>query len=1284
MNRQQGLTFGSIVLAGLLLRPSLVPNQQSEPSQSANSVSGLSARPEEVKGPGPWIASCNYWAPARALVRAADQDKSPANEGKAGPQKKRPATLPNPPLQINVAQLNGSTVQVNIDQRDKELGCEDEEKARWGFPGQHDSISVDMVIATVPDPVHTHQAMVFDRTIDALLRAAAANGYTSSYYWLPWKHEPPGLETAIQVDRDAEPGHDPERERQPGVLIVRKADEPNHPKYIFLVGESPTEGLDGFQLQNAFLYERDIQKYLPNQTSRGRGPNTSIIGPIYTGSAASLRSALESEIRVGNHTNSEIFEVSGITATEVAAKALNAPLKEANLASIRYYSFEENETTVEQILARDLESSGYDKQRLAILIEANTAYGRQSIEYGSWPLQIRFPREISLLRNTENIANGQDSSGRAQSVPSPYLHLSLKDSGAMDAIPQFSRENTPLSQESQLMAISRELQRYRAQYIAIVASNPLDEIFLAEFLHRSCPDARLLFFESDLLMEREVDNVPFIGAITATPYPQIGGLTTLEFPSSVSVDYYNAAIFGLRSADKYPPLMGYLRVSLKDGSAANKTQPPLWITVAGVDGYYPLGIISPCASYGSAMLPALDASGTPKEPLCDEKAAGFKLRAIRGNYYPSLLWSVFCVAICLLCMIHMLVLSSADYWSPITRDLAIADNDTPRRRSMYVNVGVAMLFCMASIVTLPVFCMKPWVSISGRTLITSIVTLGLGVGAVLVSIAKVGRFSLWQTSTFENHVHGAALGRLRAFIASNIYFFINCVSALAAILIPCFWAYLCLAGHEDSALSYKGLFFCVRCVNPASGVSPLVPILLLLLGWYLWAFFQTRRLRFSDWNRPYMPDALPNEDDNRFFVSDNELAKRGGARRSNLYRYMTCLFVTREVLRQPIKGGSGTTYLDLSLLLIYLSALVCSSVFNPIHSLNHLFWKHMHIAEPYEMLVGALFFPLLIVALAGWFRTLLVWIALRRGVLERLENQPIRFAFSRLKGVGWVTMLRQSGLHDQWRDIARSVESMRQILHDSDVKGVITDAQMQELDSEHRSILGDADQLRENRTSRDKGVARLTQDFRLMHQIELRFATFSRLLLAGVCIPFWKDERTGFVEGADNEEIPLKARRWRMEATLPNIPGQLHLVPEPADSAGVILAEEFLAIRYVALIRAVLANLRYLMLFVSTSFVLTIIAWNSYPFQPRRQVDWIFTALLFLLGSGIIWVFAQMYRNPILSRITETRPNELGAEFYIRVIGFGALPVLTWLAYQFPAVGSMIYRLVQPALSVTQ
>jgi hypothetical protein len=132
------------------------------------------------------------------------------------------------------------------------------------------------------------------------------------------------------------------------------------------------------------------------------------------------------------------------------------------------------------------------------------------------------------------------------------------------------------------------------------------------------------------------------------------------------------------------------------------------------------------------------------------------------------------------------------------------------------------------------------------------------------------------------------------------------------------------------------------------------------------------------------------------------------------------------------------------------------------------------------------------------------------------------------------------------------------------------------------------------------------------------------------------------------------------------------------------VAEEFLAIRYMSLICAVLANMRYLMLFISASFVLAVVAWNSYPFQPRQTVDWLFTGLLALLGSGIVWVFAQMHRNPILSRITDTRPNELGWDFYLRIASFGVLPVVAWLAYQFPDVGSVIYRFVQPGVPVVK
>jgi hypothetical protein len=81
-------------------------------------------------------------------------------------------------------------------------------------------------------------------------------------------------------------------------------------------------------------------------------------------------------------------------------------------------------------------------------------------------------------------------------------------------------------------------------------------------------------------------------------------------------------------------------------------------------------------------------------------------------------------------------------------------------------------------------------------------------------------------------------------------------------------------------------------------------------------------------------------------------------------------------------------------------------------------------------------------------------------------------------------------------------------------------------------------------------------------------------------------------------------------------------------------------------------------------------------------MDWGITALLFLLGAGVIAVLAQMHRNPLLSRITDTKPNELGGDFYLRLFSFGTLPVFTWLASQFPDVGTLLFRFFQPGTDV--
>jgi hypothetical protein len=72
--------------------------------------------------------------------------------------------------------------------------------------------------------------------------------------------------------------------------------------------------------------------------------------------------------------------------------------------------------------------------------------------------------------------------------------------------------------------------------------------------------------------------------------------------------------------------------------------------------------------------------------------------------------------------------------------------------------------------------------------------------------------------------------------------------------------------------------------------------------------------------------------------------------------------------------------------------------------------------------------------------------------------------------------------------------------------------------------------------------------------------------------------------------------------------------------------------------------------------------------------------LLVLLGSGVVLVFMQMDRDQLLSRLAKTKPGHLDSGFFMRVVSYGALPLLTVVASQFPVVGHFLFSWVQPAL----
>jgi hypothetical protein len=321
--------------------------------------------------------------------------------------------------------------------------------------------------------------------------------------------------------------------------------------------------------------------------------------------------------------------------------------------------------------------------------------------------------------------------------------------------------------------------------------------------------------------------------------------------------------------------------------------------------------------------------------------------------------------------------------------------------------------------------------------------------------------------------------------------------------------------------------------------------------------------------------------------------------------------------------------------------------------------------------------------LSSWLRMIFVWGSLKRGLLQPLENSPLRFAFDSLKGSGWLSMFRQSGVREEWKDMARSTESMRHILHTPRFEQLVPA-------NEARSVLEETYGCLNNsiRTLLGHIVSgeEETAEAHFMHAIEKRYQEFSTALLTHILIPYWWRTKHGLVE-SDTEKPALCKALQDCLATKDDQESE-HKTEKRVDSTEcsdlIRAAEEFLAIRYVAMIRVVLVNIRFLMLFIAACFVLTIVAWNSYPFQPRQFINWIFTILLLILGTGMVFVLAQMYRDPLLSRIANKRPNELGVEFFVKLVSLGILPVLSWFAYNYPEIGSTLFKLFQPGVSVVK
>jgi hypothetical protein len=398
---------------------------------------------------------------------------------------------------------------------------------------------VRFAIATVPNPVSTHLALLFDRTVEAIQQAAQDERYTYDDSWFPW--EATTKDYSFLLDQQAAEELQKIQQDQPGVMVFRQglfnetADSPyKSGLVVFLVGEKPTGGIDDKQFDNALAWTALLREISDTQPLR-------ILGPTFSGSLPSLQRALEQDLvadhYVGYKGQPQIHVSSGTVSSGLGYRWFDAWIRNWKEGSY-FRTAMENDSLMTDRFCQYLKDQDYDLQNVAFLSEDETAFGgdplqadkqkdKQQNERPGSPcgaaIQLYYPRDIATLRSAyqqQSILGPAKSHSNAD-APSATLRGDLSEPSGSDhdTVRTYGGQLTPLAQESVLLDIANRLSEKQIQFIILRSTSSLDQIFLSEFLRKSFPEGRVVIDGADLLFTRGAEGRSLRGVMLLSTYP---------------------------------------------------------------------------------------------------------------------------------------------------------------------------------------------------------------------------------------------------------------------------------------------------------------------------------------------------------------------------------------------------------------------------------------------------------------------------------------------------------------------------------------------------------------------------------------------------------------------------------------------------------------------------------------------------------------------------------------------------------------------------------------------
>jgi hypothetical protein len=356
---------------------------------------------------------------------------------------------------------------------------------------------------------------------------------------------------------------------------------------LVLIAENPLSGVNEETMGRALDCGRAVET-----------TELFLLGPTYSGSAWSVRAAIERSAGKDSH---PVRVVSGSATGDELKTILERVAPDAGPSRITFertvHSNAELVTAVEGYLGA--EDAGQDL-RIAILSEQSSVYGAD--------MRNNLQANHSQVLELDGGISPAEVSASANSVPVlilPFpMHIAwrlgeaalLPVVGAVGAsevqLPTGVERSSAEAALAQLLA-TISIDEYR--YVGIVATDVRDRLFLTRRIHTYSPDVRIILFESDVLYSLS-SFAETRGALIVSTYPllnenQLWASTgpasgiRQQFESDPAEGAYNAAVYLLQSMKIPGPIPSFLeygppfRSSLVEEK--RKPWPPVWVSIQG-------------------------------------------------------------------------------------------------------------------------------------------------------------------------------------------------------------------------------------------------------------------------------------------------------------------------------------------------------------------------------------------------------------------------------------------------------------------------------------------------------------------------------------------------------------------------------------------------------------------------------------------------------------------------------------------------------------------------------